>query len=75
MLYWRARFSYENNSDMVQPYCEKYSGTDIEHHYEKTDDAGSKKNWCREECQFKKSIAVAGFAALMLEEADVQKLH
>ena len=58
---------------MVQLYHENYSRIDIEHHYEK---------WTmldqiylfQGRVPFKKITAVAGFAAWMLEEADIRKI-
>ena len=57
---------------MVQLYCENYSRMDIEHHYEKQI-MQDQINLVQGRLSFKKIATVAGFAALMLEEADKKK--
>ena len=57
---------------MVQLYCKNYAWTDIEHYYEKGKIL-DQKNLVQGRVPFKKTTAVARFAALMLEEADVSK--
>ena len=56
---------------MVQLYRENYSQTDIKHHCEKRTML-DQTNLVQGRLQFKKITIVAGFATLMLEEADIK---
>ena len=58
---------------MVQLYRDHYLRTDIEHHYEKRT-MMDQTTLVQGRVPFKKINAVARFATLMLEEADVRKI-